>query len=220
MKGVLERIQRKKLVAISRKVYGEDLLRAAQSVREGGIELLEVTFDQSDSEGIDKTAQAISLIKHELGSDLCVGAGTVMTCAQAQAARDAGADFALSPNVDLEVIAELKRLNVLSIPGAFTPSEVVDAYNAGGSIIKLFPAAMLGCEFIKAMRAPISHIPLMAVGGISHHNVVSFLQSGCMSAGIGSQIIDATRIKQQGQAAFAEIKAASSEFCALLQNLD
>lgn len=191
----LKFIYDKKLVAISRGVYGEDLLKAAQIINEEGVCLLEITFDQSSPSNLIDTPKSIEMVKKTLGDKMCVGAGTVMTVEQARAAKDAGADFALAPNTDVKVIHEMKKLGLIAVPGAFTPSEIATAYNEGADIVKLFPASILGLEYVKAFRAPINHIPLMAVGGVSLENVKEFLDNGFMSEGVGSHIINAKKIK-------------------------
>ena len=132
-----------------------------------------------------------------------------MTIEQAKAARTAGADFALAPNVDVDVIHAIKTLDMVAVPGAFTPSEIATAYNAGADIVKVFPIGNLGVDYLKAIRGPINHIPLMAVGGVSASNIKSFLDNGCCSAGVGSNIIN----KKRAQAgAFDEIEQAAFEF--------
>lgn len=202
-------IKQNKIVSISRQVYGADLLESARRIIRGGIRLLEITFDQADRDCLKLTPASISLIKKELGDEICVGAGTVMTVDQAKAAKDAGADFALAPNVDISVIHELKKLDMIAVPGAFTPSEIATAYNEGADIVKVFPAATLGVDYLKAVRGPINHIPLMAVGGVSVENVRSFLENGCCSAGIGSNIINKKRAAAKN---FDEIQSAAAEF--------
>ncbi len=192
--NTVEFIKENKLVAISRGVYGEDLVRAVAMVVKGGIHLLEITFNQASPTAIADTAASIAMVKEKFAGSLCVGAGTVMTCAQAQAAAAAGADFALAPNVDVEVIREIKKLGLAAVPGAMTPSEIAAAWNAGADIVKVFPAGTFGTAYLDAIRGPINHIPLMAVGGVSRDNVRDFLNHGCCSAGIGSNIINARRI--------------------------
>lgn len=202
-------IKEHRIVSISRQVYGEDLLESARRLIKSGICLLEITFDQANPDCLKDTPASIALIKKELGDRICVGAGTVMTKVQAQAAHDAGADFALAPNVDIEVIHEIKKLNMIAVPGAFTPSEIATAYNEGADIVKLFPASALGIDYLKAIRGPINHIPLMAVGGVSEQNIKAFLDNGCCSAGIGSNIINKKRAQAK---AFDEIEAAAAGF--------
>ncbi len=202
-------IKEHRLVSISRQVYRQKLLEAARRILKSGIHCLEITFDQASSTSLQDTPDSIALIKQELGDEICVGAGTVMTIKQAKAARAAGADFALAPNVDVDVIHAIKTLDMVAVPGAFTPSEIATAYNAGADIVKVFPIGNLGVDYLKAIRGPINHIPLMAVGGVSASNIKSFLDNGCCSAGVGSNIIN----KKRAQAgAFDEIEQAAFEF--------
>ena len=208
---VLNFIYTHKIVAISRQVYGDGLLKAAEKLIEKGVRLLEVTFDQNSAECLVDTPESIRLIKTRLGDQICVGAGTVMTCEQARAAQQAGADFALAPNVDCEVIAEIKKLGLIAVPGALTPSEIATAYNAGADIVKVFPVANLGADYLKAIRGPLNHIPLMAVGGVNASNLKSFLDAGCCSAGIGSNLISKKRV-QAGE--FSAISQAAAELVA------
>ena len=177
------------VIAICRKIYGDELLRLSDALYAGGLRQLEVTYDQSDPQCIEKTAEAISmLISHN--PDMDFGAGTVLTEEQVRATKQAGGKFVISPNTDVKVITLSKELGMLSIPGAMTPSEIMCAYNAGADIVKLFPAASLGTGYIKDIRAPINHIPLMATGGVSVDNFADFLKAGCCSAGVGSFLSD------------------------------
>ena len=202
-------IKNKKLVAISRGVGADNLLKAASIINDAGICIMEITFNQSDPNNLIETPKAIGAIKMALGDKVCIGAGTVMTLDQAKAAKDAGADFALAPNLDIKVLHEMKRLGLVAIPGALSPSEIVTAYNEGADIVKVFPASILGFEYIKAIRAPISHIPLMAVGGVSIDNIKEFFNCGFMSAGVGSHIINANKINAGD---FDFVKNAASAF--------
>ena len=177
------------VIAICRKIYGDELLRLSDALYAGGLRQLEVTYDQSDPQGIEKTAEAISmLISHN--PDMDFGAGTVLTEEQVRATKQAGGKFVISPNTDVKVITLSKELGMLSIPGAMTPSEIMCAYNAGADIVKLFPAASLGTGYSKDIRAPINHIPLMATGGVFVDNFADFLKAGCCSAGVGSFLSD------------------------------
>lgn len=208
-------IAQNKLVAISRGVYGNDLVKAVEAVSRGGIKLLEITFDQKSATALKDTPDSIAMVKDKFKDAFCVGAGTVVTKEQAQAAKDAGADFILAPNTDVEVIKYAKSIGLFVVPGALTPSEIVTAYNAGADIVKLFPAANFGIEYIKAIRAPINHIPLMAVGGVDVNNVKSLLDNGCMSAGIGSSIINAKKVKE---GLFDDIEKVTKEFVKAIAN--
>lgn len=187
--NALDFIKKYKLVAIARKIAPDVVVRAAEAVRTGGIRCLEITFDQASPSCIEDTSFSIASVKKALGDDVCVGAGTVVTIEQVKAAYEAGADFVLSPDTNPLVIAETKKLGMVSVPGAMTPTEIMSAYNSGADIVKLFPAGFLGIDYYKAVRAPINHVPLMAVGGIDETNVASFFEAGYCSCGIGSNIM-------------------------------
>ena len=186
---VVSFIYENKIVAIARKVKPFLLPSAAEALYWGGIRLLEVTFNQSSSTAIKDTVDSILGVKALLGDKICVGAGTVLTSEQAVAAKNAGADFILSPNTNPEIIRKAKELGMVAVPGAFTPTEILTAWDAGADIVKLFPASNLGLGYVKAIKAPISHVPLMAVGGVNEDNIASFLSSGFCSCGIGSNLV-------------------------------
>ena len=111
-----------------------------------------------------------------------------MTEAQLKLAAEAGAEYIISPNVDTAIIRATKAVGLISIPGAFTPSEIAGAYQAGADFVKLFPAGDLGVSYLKAIRAPISHVKLMAVGGINEGNAAAFLKAGAVGLGVGGNL--------------------------------
>ena len=121
-------IEKYKIICICRKIYGEELLALARALRSGGIRMMEVTFDQADPECIKKTAEAIAMLHAEFGEEMKIGAGTVLSAAQVDAAKDAGAEYIISPNTCLPVIHRTKELGLVSIPGAMTPTEIIAAY--------------------------------------------------------------------------------------------
>ena len=189
MNMIVDSIIREKLVAIARNVASDSIVSTAKALYEGGFRILEVTFDQSSPHGVSETAKSIALVRNAMGGTMLVGAGTVMTSEQVNAAQQAGAQFALAPNTDVKIIRAIVDAGMVAIPGALTPSEIVTAYQAGASIVKLFPAGSFGLDYVKAIRGPINHIPLMAVGGINEENVAQFLNNGFCSAGIGSNVV-------------------------------
>lgn len=189
-KNIVDWIAKYKIVAIARGVSPKKIVKTAEALYEGGIRTLEITFDQASEHCISDTKESIKAVKKSLGNKMCVGAGTVMTCEQAIAAKEAGADFALAPDTNGNVIRKVKELEMVSVPGALSPTEIAEAYRNGGDIVKVFPASLLGTGYIKAVRGPINYIPLMAVGGVNLENVKSFLESGFMSVGIGSNIVN------------------------------
>ena len=164
--NVLNWIEQHKIIAIVRGVPQDRILPMAQALFDGGIRLLEITFDQSSPTGNRDTGKSIEALAAAFEGRMCIGAGTVMNREQVDIAINSGARYMISPNTDATVIQYTKSVGSISIPGAMTPSEIVYAYQLGADFVKVFPAGTLGEEYIKAIRAPISHIPLLAVGGI------------------------------------------------------
>lgn len=187
---LVDALEQKRIVVIIRKVYGEQLMSLAKAMMKGGIHFLEVTFDQSDSQGKEKTGQAIRQLREQFADSIYVGAGTVLTAEQVRVAYASGAQFIISPNTDSEVVQLTKELNLISIPGAMTPSEILYAHRLGADFIKVFPAIDLGLGYIKNIRAPISHVKLLATAGINEDNFLSYLKAGYAGAGISGRLTD------------------------------
>lgn len=179
-----------KIVAIVRGFEPETVVEMAKAYCANGIHCVEVTFDQTSKEKQLQTAKTIRMVREVLGDAMCVGAGTVMTVEQVRMAAEAGAEYMISPNVDEDVIRETKRLGKLSIPGAMTPSEIAAAYKMGADIIKLFPANEVGLSYIKAIKAPLKHIPLMATGGVRPANAMDYLNAGSAALGVGGNLVN------------------------------
>jgi 2-dehydro-3-deoxyphosphogluconate aldolase/(4S)-4-hydroxy-2-oxoglutarate aldolase len=186
----LQFVLENKIVAIIRGLGSDKTIKLAEALFDGGIRLIEVTFDQKDPSSWTTTGEAIKDLAREFGRNLLPGAGTVMSVEQLCIACDAGAKYIISPNCDREVILATKRAGLLSFPGAFTPSEIATASNWGADVVKVFPANLLGPSYIKAIRAPISHIPLMAVGGVNERNAAEFIKAGCVGVGVGGNLVD------------------------------
>lgn len=183
-----------KVVAIVRKIYGDDLSALANALCRGGVRLIECTFDQQDSDCINKTSDAISMLCRRFGDDMMPGAGTVLTVEQVDAAYNSGAKYIISPNVDADVIRRTKELGMISIPGAMTPTEILTAHKLGADIVKLFPATTLGFKYIKDILAPITHVKLMATGGVTEENLYEYLSLGFAGAGISGRLTDKSLI--------------------------
>ena len=184
---VLDFILEHKLIAIVRGVAPQRVGPLAEALYRGGIRLIEVTFDQR--RGPEDTIDSIKRIRKEFGNEVLAGAGTVLTPEQVAAAASAGASYIISPNVDATVIAATKSRGMLSIPGALTPSEIVTAHRCGADLVKLFPAGSLGVDYARAIMAPLSHIKLLAVGGVDETNLRSWLDAGFVGAGIGGGVV-------------------------------
>jgi len=176
------------IVAIIRGFGPETCLRLAEAYARGGINMVEVTFNQNAPETWKDTATAIRAIKAGFGGDVKVGAGTVLTEEQLGICEDAGGEFMVTPNVNPALIRKCVERGLTAMPGAMTPSEAVEAYDAGAGYVKIFPAGVLGPGYIKAIKAPLSHIPLLAVGGIGPDNIADFIKAGCVGAGVGGNL--------------------------------
>ncbi|MCI1773646.1 MAG: bifunctional 4-hydroxy-2-oxoglutarate aldolase/2-dehydro-3-deoxy-phosphogluconate aldolase [Paenibacillus lautus] len=172
-----------KIIAIIRGANSKDVLNMAKALHEGGVNILEITMNSPNALSV------IEEVSVELGDRVVVGAGTVLDSETARAAILAGAKFILSPTVDVETIKMAKRYGAVSIPGAFTPTEILSAYENGGDIIKVFPAT-LGPSFIKDIRGPLPQIPLLPTGGIDLNNIQAFMKAGAVGCGIGSALVN------------------------------
>ena len=208
-KNAYETILKEKIVAIVRGFSSEIVVELARAYAANGIHCIEVTFDQTSAENRLETAKTIRAVKEALGDAVCVGAGTVMTEEQVRMAAEAGAEYMISPNVDADVIRETKRLGKLSIPGAMTPSEIAYAYKLGADIVKLFPANEVGLSYIKAIKAPLKHIPLMATGGVRPNTAADYLKAGSSALGVGGDLVNKEWIAAR---AFDKIGQAAKDF--------
>ena len=176
------------IIAIIRGFEPDVCLRLSEAYVKGGIDMVEVTFNQKDPSSWKDTAAAIRSIKDHFAGDVKVGAGTVLTEEQLLMCEDAGGEYMVTPNVNTSLIRKCVADGLMAMPGAITPTEAVDAFNAGASYVKLFPAGVFGPEYVKALVAPLSHIPFLAVGGIGPHNIADFIKAGCVGAGVGGNL--------------------------------
>ncbi len=178
----LEYILEHKIVAILRGIHAGDVLTIASALYEGGIKLVEVTLNSPDALSV------IEQLSHTFENKMLIGAGTVLTVTDARSAIDAGAHFLISPTLDIDVIKTAKDYVVVSIPGAYTPTEIYKAYKNGADIVKVFPAQ--NPEYIKHILAPLNHIPLMPTGGVNINNISAFQKAGGSAFGIGSSLVN------------------------------
>ncbi len=187
---ILAAIKKEKLIAIVRDVKSEQCLKVAQALYDGGIRLMEVTYDQKRPEAWEQTAQTIGMVAEAFRGKMHVGAGTVTCTELVELTAKHGGQFIISPDVDENVIRRTRELGMISIPGALTPTEVMTAHRAGAHFVKLFPAGVLGTSYLKAVKAPISHVDLLVVGNIDEKNVADFLSAGAAGAGIGGKLVN------------------------------
>lgn len=208
---IIQKVLEKKVVAIVRGVYGEDCVNLAKALYAGGVELMEVTFDQSKPEAYNRTSDTIHQLVEAMEGKMIIGAGTVTNLETLELARQAGAKFVVSPDTNEAVIKATVAAGMVSMPGAMTPTEILTAHEYGADFVKVFPTSGLGASYIKAVCGPINHVRLLAVGGVSEKNVGEFLKAGCVGAGIGGNLVNKEWIKN-GE--FDKITALAQELMA------
>jgi 2-dehydro-3-deoxyphosphogluconate aldolase/(4S)-4-hydroxy-2-oxoglutarate aldolase len=182
--ALIQKILDEKVIAIVRGVYEEDCVNLARALHEGGVNLLEVTFDQRSAEERVRTANTVRMLNEALGHCMAFGAGTVTSPEMVAQAKEAGAQFIISPNTDESVIRATVEAGLVSIPGAMTPTEIMNAHLWGADFVKLFPAVDLGPRYPKNICAPLSHVRILAVGGVDADNVTDFMAAGAVGAGV------------------------------------
>jgi len=198
-KSVLKRIGELGVILIVRCDTEEEAVNGVRAVVEGGMRAIEVTFTVPGAPGV------IRRIKHELGDSVLLGAGTVLTPEEAEDAVDAGACYLIAPNTDERVIGAAKRLGVPIMPGALTPTEIVRAWDLGADAIKLFPASHGGPAYIRAIRQPLPHIPLIPTGGVEERTVGEFIRAGAFAVGVGGALFDKKRLQAKDYAGMTEL---------------
>ena len=181
----LQRVIDGGLVAVVRFAEPGPLVHVLKALADGGITVAEVTFTVPDALGVIREA------KRQLGDRVLLGAGTVLDPETARAAILAGAEFLVSPAVNVDVIRMARRYDKLAMPGAFTPTEILTAWEAGADVVKVFPADVLGPAFFRAMRGPLPQVKLMPTGGVDLTTAGEYLKAGAVCLGVGGQLVDA-----------------------------
>ena len=182
--SIIKAIEERKVIAIVRGIHGQDCVGLARALHEGGVDLLEATFDPVDASERLRTVATIKALVQNLGGQMIFGAGTVTTVEMVLQAKNAGAQFIVSPNTDEKVIRATVGADMVSIPGALTPSEIKFAYDCGGDFIKVFPACSMGVSYFKNIHAPLSQIRLLAVGGVNEKDAHDYLAAGAVGIGV------------------------------------
>lgn len=199
---VMRCLEATRVVAIIRGVPAEACPRVAEACADGGIGLVEVAFDRSGDPR--DVARAISAIRCAIGKDMRVGAGTVLTEEQLRAAVDAGGEFMVTPSVNPRLIARASAAGLVTMPGAFTPSEIVSAREAGADVVKVFPVRSLGVQYVRDVLAPLGPVRLMAVGGVTPDNAADYLRAGCIGVGAGGSLVNPEWVRAGEFARIAE----------------
>lgn len=202
---VINEIDKTRLVVIVRGVPSEKLPLLAEALYDGGVRLLEVTFDACGKKSDEETAADIEALAKKFKGRMYIGAGTVLTEKQVRLTKKAGGSFIISPNTDKGVITESRMCGLVSIPGAMTATEINNSHNFGADYVKLFPITNLGADYVKVLKAPLGHIKMLAVGGINEKNIGEYLKAGVDGFGVGSNIINGEYLKNNDFKAITEL---------------
>jgi 2-dehydro-3-deoxyphosphogluconate aldolase/(4S)-4-hydroxy-2-oxoglutarate aldolase len=184
----LDQLLDRGVVAIIRSTDSSRLVDVAEALLAGGVSVMEVTFT------VPRAHQVLEEVASRLGDRILLGAGTVLDAATARIAILAGAEFIVSPVVSHEVIACCRRYSKLSLPGAFTPTEILAAWEAGADVVKVFPSEITGPAYLKAVRAPLPQVRLMPTGGVNLETAADFLRAGACALGIGGSLVESKAV--------------------------
>ena len=195
---IVPRIERERVVAVIRLADPEKLRAVIDALAAGGVRVFEVTMT------VPRAIELIAQLTRGLPEALLIGAGTVTDADTARRAIDAGARFIVGPVFRRDVIEACHERHVPAMPGCFTPTEILDAWEAGADIVKVFPSTSLGPTFIKDVRAPLPQLKLMPTGGVSIENAAEWLRAGAAAVGIGSALVDSTAVKTGDFAAITQ----------------
>ena len=191
---VIKQIIETGVIPVVRATSADEAMRAIDAIREGGVSVLEITMTVPGAVGV------IEQLSKKYGTDVLVGAGTVLDPETARACMLSGAQFIVSPALNVETIACCRRYGVAIMPGALTPTEVVQAWTAGADFVKVFPAGALGgASYLKALKAPLPQIQLVPTGGVSLKTAADFIKAGASALGVGADLVDLKAIRD-GQA--------------------
>jgi 2-dehydro-3-deoxyphosphogluconate aldolase/(4S)-4-hydroxy-2-oxoglutarate aldolase len=204
----LQRVLDLGIVAILRANSGEQLVHVARALLEGGIDVIEVTFT------VPRALEIIAEVKQVLGSKILLGAGTVLDPETARAALLAGAEFLVSPTVNVDVIRICQRYSKLVMPGAFTPTEILTCWEAGADVVKVFPADVGGPAYLKAVAGPLPQIRLLPTGGVDLTTIGPFLKAGACAVGLGSQLVEKKAVETGD---FARIRSLAEQYGAAVR---
>jgi 2-dehydro-3-deoxyphosphogluconate aldolase / (4S)-4-hydroxy-2-oxoglutarate aldolase len=177
------------IVPVIRASSAKQGMMAAEAVCEGGITVVEITMT------VPGAIELIAQLARSMGSTVLVGAGTILDAGTAQRCVDVGAEFLVSPGFDLETVKFANRVGKLIMAGGLTPTEVVTAWKAGSDLVKVFPCGTVGgAKYIKALKAPLPHIPMIPTGGVNLNTAAEFIQAGSAALGVGGELVSAAAL--------------------------
>lgn len=187
---IIKQIEDTGLVPVVRAASADEAMRVIDAIKEGGVSVLEITMT------VPGAVKVIEEVVAKYGSDATVGAGTVLDPETARACILAGAQFVVSPALNLDTIALCRRYSVPVMPGAMTPTEVVTAWTAGADFVKVFPCGSVGgASYIKNLKGPLPHIKFIPTGGVSLKTAADFIKAGSSALGVGTDLVDVKAIR-------------------------
>ena len=193
---VINSVLENKIIVILRGFARETLIPLAEAMYEGGIRLIEITFSADGKISDEAVADDIKLLAEHFEGRMHIGAGTVLKESQVELVKAVGGKFIISPDMNEAIIRKTRELGLVSMPGALTPTEVQTAHLAGADFVKLFPVSTFGAEYVKAIKAPLSHIKLLAVGGVKLEDMKTYLDAGACGFGIGTTIANKSFVER------------------------
>jgi 2-dehydro-3-deoxyphosphogluconate aldolase/(4S)-4-hydroxy-2-oxoglutarate aldolase len=208
--ATLKRILDGGIVAVVRADSGDQLVSVVRALAEGGVTAAEITFT------VPGAIDVIGRVRRELGDSIVLGAGTVLDPETARAALLAGAEYLVAPTLNLDVIRLARRYDKVIMPGAFTPTEVLTAWEAGADVVKIFPADVGGPAYLKAIHGPLPQVRLMPTGGVDLDTAEVFLRAGACCLGVGSALVDAKTVKAGD---FERIRTLATRYAAIVKQV-
>ena len=196
------------IVAVVRSQDSQQLVEVARALAEGGVSVIEITMS------VPNALDVVRQVRAALGDRILLGAGTILDPETARAALLAGAEYLVAPTVNLDVIRLCQRYDKLVMPGAFTPTEILAAWEAGADVVKVFPAEVVGPPFFKALRGPLPQIRLMPTGGVDLTTAAAFLKAGACCLGVGSQMVEPKAVAERN---FDRIRDLARQYVAIVQ---
>src|SRR5437588_6649817 len=198
------------VVAVVRSPDSQQLVEVARALAEGGVRTVEITMS------VPNALDVVRQVRQALGDKVLLGAGTILDPETARAALLAGAEYLVAPTVNLDVIRLCQRYDKLVMPGAFTPTEILTAWEAGADIVKVFPADVLGPAFFQAMRGPLPQVRLMPTGGVDLNTAAEFLRAGACCLGVGGQLVEPKAVAERN---FDRIRDLARQYAAIVQQV-
>src|SRR6516162_478198 len=198
------------IVAFVRSPDSGQLVEVTRALADGGVTVVEITMTVPDA------LDVVRAVRRALGDRLLLGAGTILDAETARAALLAGAEYLVAPTVNLDVIKMCQRYDKLVMPGAFTPTEILTAWEAGADIVKVFPADVVGPAFFKALRGPLPQVRLMPTGGVDLTTAAAFLKAGACCLGVGGQLVEPKAVAERN---FDRIRELARQYVAVVQSV-